>query len=315
MIKIFKVKSFAHTPFSNEEDLVYLREHGIEITTDITKADILISQNFKHLKKYFLRYLKEKQYLVWTHEPRFDTSFTSFHKILFGFHKCYFMNIYTQDVFTTIPAFNLSGINKNLSLLTENSCIGNNKVVAVMSYYQGVNAKSLFRNRENIDLIGLRSKLALEGSKRGILDVYGNGWPENVSIEDSRAGNWTGRKEEILREYSFNLCFENTIAYNYVTEKIWDSIGSYCLPIYYGKNTNIYTIFPRNSFIDYSDFEDSTSLFNFIENISDDDFVTRLNKCIDVYNSFSKLGKLDEWNIKVKILKNIIDKCNVIMSK
>ncbi len=315
MIKIFKVKSFAHTPFSNGEDLDYLRKHGIEITTDIKNADILISQNFKHLKKYFLRYLKEKQFLVWTLEPRFDTSFTSFRKILFGFHKCYFMNIYTQDVFITIPAFNLPGINKNLSLLTENSCIGNNKIVTLMSYYQGVNAKSLLRKRENIDLIGLRSKIALEGSKRGILDIYGKGWPENISIEDSRDGNWPGRKEEILREYSFNLCFENTIAYNYVTEKIWDSIGSYCLPIYFGKDTNIYKIFPRNSFIDYSDFKDSTSLFNFIENISDVDFVTRLNKCINVYNSLSKLGKEDEWEIKKKILKNIIDKCNVIMSK
>ena len=66
------------------------------------------------------------------------------------------------------------------------------------------------------------------------------GWPKGVSKEDSREGDWVERKKQLLDNYHFNLSFENTAAYNYMTEKIWDSIENYCLPIYYGKHTNVY---------------------------------------------------------------------------
>src|SRR5690606_22526691 len=135
-----------------------------------------------------------------------------------------------------------------------------------------------------IDLIALRSQIAMEGRKRGMIDIIGKGWPGNNSIEDSRDGNWPKRKKEILKGYNFNLCFENTIAPNYVTEKIWDSIGSYCLPIYFGKGTNIYDVFPEKSFIDYANFQSLDQLFDYIEKMETHEFVERLNKCIDVYN-------------------------------
>lgn len=314
MIKIFLIKSFVYTPFTNNNDLAYLKEHGIIVTTDISKADILISQNYKHLIKFFFKFLDRKHFLVWTLEPRFDTSFTSVKKIMFGIHKCHFMNIYTGDVFVSIPSFHIHQFKNNLSLLSRNFQVNNRKIVALMSYYNGIKSKPLVKNGENIDLIGLRSHIAIEGHELGILDIYGKGWPDNISIEDSRSGNWPQRKAEILSNYAFNLCFENTIAYNYVTEKIWDSIENYCLPIYYGKNTNIYTIFPKNSFIDFADYKDIPSLFNYLLNISDEEYIDRLNKCIYIYNSINNKKNTDEVKSRKKILNNIIKKCNGIIS-
>ncbi|CAM4097093.1 glycosyltransferase family 10 domain-containing protein [Gillisia limnaea] len=315
MIKLFLIRSFVYTPFTQEADLKYLEKNGLGITDKITEADILISQNFKHLKPFIWRYLKTKNYLVWTLEPRFDITFSSNRKILMGLHNCYFMNIYTQDVFTSIFTFHSKNIKNKLSLLNSDFKFKQKKIVALMSYYKGIDSPLLMRDNKNIDLINLRSILALEGNNRGVLDVFGKGWPNNISKEDSRLGNWPKRKEEILRGYSFNLCFENTIAYNYVTEKIWDSIGNYCLPIYYGEGTNIYSVFPENSFLDYSEFDDSDSMFHFVENISKEEYTERMNKCITVYNSISQKNTHFERDEKRKSLDKIIEKCIAIEKK
>ena len=219
MIKIYKVGSFAFTPFVNQSDLGYLEDNGLEITEDIKQADIIISQNFKHLKKYFLRYFKKKNYLVWTLEPRFDLCFYPSRNILLGLHKCHFMNIYTNDVYTSINPFSKRAKNK-LSFLDKNFKLSNRKIAALMSYFKGVKAPPVIFEDVNLDLVALRSTIAIEGFKKNVLDIYGKGWPDNISIEDSRGHGWPNRKEEILKNYNFNLCFENTIAENYVSEKI-----------------------------------------------------------------------------------------------
>lgn len=315
MVKVFTVGSFAYTPFKNEKDLNYLSENNIELTEDISEADILISQNYKHLKKYIWIYLRKKNYLIWTLEPRFDVSFSSTRKILFGSHNCHFMNIYTNDVFTSVGAFHTRIISNNIKTLPENFKLTKKKVVALMSYYDGINASAVMRDSINIDLIALRSKIALYGNQRGVLNIYGKGWPGNISKEDSRNGDWPSRKAEILADYNFNLCFENTVATNYVTEKIWDSIGNYCLPIYYGKGTNIYSLFPENSFIDYSDFESPEQLFDYIEAMSDNEYRKKLNKCIAVYNQIREKGTDYVWQKRKEPLDKIIEKIHFIVNK
>ena len=96
---------------------------------------------------------------------------------------------------------------------------------------------------------------------------------------------------------------------NYITEKIWDSIENYCLPIYYaGKDNSIYKIFPKNSFVDYAEFNTPEELFHYLKKISDIEYKSRLEKCIFVYNSFIEKPK-SFW----KETKNmIIDKCKEI---
>lgn len=306
-IKIFLIKSFAYTPFTNEDDLKYLSQNGIYITKNLNEADVLVSQNLKHLKKYFWRYFQTKKYLVWTFEPRFDINFNSKRKLMFGAITCHFMNVYTKNVFTSGLTFHAHYIDKKLIPLKDNFNLTNKRVVALISFFNGTSAPLLERNGINIDLIKLRTDIALAGYHRGVLDIYGKGWPENISSEDSREGNWKGRKFEILENYNFNLCFENTIAANYITEKIWDSIGSYCLPIYFGKGNDIYKLFPKDSFLDYSDFNSPLELFTYIENMSEKEFVNRLNKCIKVYNNISQQEGAFVWEKRKESLDAIVD--------
>ena len=313
-IRIYKVKSFIYTPFCDEKDLAYLKEQNIHVTEDIKQADLLISQNFKHLRKYFWSHYYKKKYLVWTLEPRFDTHYHSEQKLLFGLMKCHFMNIYTEDVFTTGLTFHSQHINHKLQLLDNGFQLKNRKTAALMSYFNGIGAPPLFRDGINIDLIKLRTSIALEGLRIGIVDIYGKGWPEKIAIEDSRMGEWKMRKEEILKNYSFNLCFENTVAKNYITEKIWDSIQNYCLPIYYGKN-GIYKIFPTKSFIDYTEFSSPSALFNFVQNMSEKEYIVRMNKCIEVYNRISALGANFVWEERRKSLDMIAENIQRIVEK
>lgn len=41
-------------------------------------------------------------------------------------------------------------------------------------------------------------------------------------------------KEDFLANYRFNLCPENSLGEGYITEKIFESIASGCIPIYWG---------------------------------------------------------------------------------
>jgi len=309
-IKLYKASSFNFTPFDDfmEGDLQFLEDYNINIVSSPKEADIIISQNLKYLKKYFWRTVFGKKFLIWTVEPRFNTSFIPIKSFLFGLIKYHIMNIYTNDIFVSNISIHCSLINKKLNLIDGNFGLISKKIIALMSYYKGLEAPALIKNGKNIDLVSLRSKIAVEGSKKGVIDVFGKGWPDNISLEDSREGNWSVRKGELMKKYNFNLCFENTAAYNYMTEKIWDSISNYCLPIYYGKYTNVYQLFPKNSFIDYSEYNSPTDLFNYIENISSDEFITRLNKCIKVYNSISEQGKVLVDIERKKTLNKIIKK-------
>lgn len=314
-IKLYKASSFKYTPFENfvDNDLSFLNDNDIVIVGNVNEADIIISQNLKHLRKFFWRFIQGKKFLIWTLEPRFNTSFSKIKKYFFGFLKVHIMNIYTRDVFITNLTFHAGIINKKLYKIDQVD-LGERKIIALMSYYQGLKTPKFLREGENIDLIGLRSKIAITGAKLGVLDIYGRGWPDNLSKEDSRNGDWVSRKKKLVAPYKFNLCFENTATFNYMTEKIWDSIENYCLPIYYAKNTNSYELFPKNSFIDYSDFNNPLELFRFIEQMTSEEYLDRINKCIDVFNSISVQSESLSLIERKKMLDRIVQKVNYIYS-
>lgn len=314
-IKIYKVSSFKYTPFNNfiEGDLKMFNNNNIQFVDSPKKADILVSQNFKHLKKHFWRGIfSNKKYLIWTLESRFNTNLKKEQYFLLRTIKCHFMNVYTKDVFVTNTTFHSGIINKKLELLPSDFKIKNRNLIALMSFYKGLKSEKLIINNENRDLIALRTKIALKGHDLNVMDVYGKGWPDGISKEDSRNGNWVERKNQLLENYNFNLSFENTAAYNYMTEKIWDSIENYCLPIYYGKYTNVYELFPENSFIDYSKFNSPEELFDYIKQMTNEEFVLRMNNCISTYNNISKKGSTFVKDERQKMLDNIISKIKYI---
>lgn len=89
-------------------------------------------------------------------------------------------------------------------------------------------------------------------------------------------------KQKILEKYRFSICFENVKNIpGYISEKIFHSFFSGCVPIYLGAD-NILSYIPKNCFIDFRDFKDFNELFNFIVNMSDKTFSKYLDN-IEIY--------------------------------
>ncbi|CAD5911484.1 tetratricopeptide repeat protein [Planktothrix agardhii] len=278
-----------------------LQEQGIEVTEDQTEADIIISQYIVLLESFARQYKQQKKYLLYTEEPRFDLNFES--KVNIDGVEINIMNIYTGDVFVNnyhLCIWRGNVFSQPLQFFTDDD-FGrpkHRKIVALMSKNPVAGFTTLVREGKSIDLYNLRNQIALEGHQLGKVDIYGNGWEIGITIENSRDGDWTTRKFEILQDYHFNLCFENTIAPYYCTEKIWDAIIGGCLPIYYGgKDATIYQDFPRNSFLDYSDFEHPRELFQYIENMTFLEYKQRLNLCIETFNRVGEILRNHDFYI------------------
>ncbi|MDJ0796871.1 MAG: glycosyltransferase family 10 [Calothrix sp. MO_167.B12] len=279
MIKILPVgPSLINTPFTDKEDINFFLREGVKIS-DAIDADLIVSGTFKKLLTFMLRFGRSKKYLLWTLEPRFSKHFIPqiSYPLLPTFHV---MNVYNgifSDNYFFTPRYPIELNYKGFS------GFNSKRIVSLMTYQAGHKWK-LFYQGNDIDLCNLRTKIALEGYSRGILDIYGRGWSDKIKVGQSRGKGWREKKIMILQQYNFNLCFENTNWHHYCTEKIWDSIQGGCLPIYYGKGNSIYDDFPRNSFLDYSDFNSSDLLFDYIQNIKLDEFQERMNLCIQAFN-------------------------------
>lgn len=61
----------------------------------------------------------------------------------------------------------------------------------------------------------------------------------------------------IINQYKFIYCFENSINDGYITEKIFNVFFGRSIPIYFGPNDK-YRYFNKNSFIDIETFDDNT---------------------------------------------------------
>jgi hypothetical protein len=86
------------------------------------------------------------------------------------------MNVYTGDVFISNLSICVGKITEKLSLLPRDYVIRRRNVAALMSHYQGIKTKPIYRFGSNIDLISIRTKIAIEGYRQGIFDIYGKGW-------------------------------------------------------------------------------------------------------------------------------------------
>ena len=158
--------------------------------------------------------------------------------------------------------------------------------VAVFAY-RDPKKSELIINGTNVDLNARRQELAYFMYQRDKADIVGGNWPQFVQTKESSGFDnghttWWDRKINLLQDYKFNICFENTISPYYCTEKIWHAIAGGCLPIYYGEGTSIYETFPENSFIDAANFTSNKDLLHFLENLSPLEHVKRYNTCLKV---------------------------------
>jgi hypothetical protein len=75
-------------------------------------------------------------------------------------------------------------------------------------------------------------------------------------------------KASVYENCKFSICFENVKNINgYITEKIFDSFYSGCVPVYSGaKNVGLYI--PKDCYIDYEEFEDIQDLHLFLSRMT-----------------------------------------------
>jgi hypothetical protein len=322
-IKIFSPPN-GHPTITSRFQSASFEELGIIQVETADDANLIVAALLEELEPFYLQYGKEKQYLIWCDEPLWSNMFSVVDKhqkaVMVGNNQItiHAMNCFTGNVFFSNWHFltkqyhlDEQTIMKLRSIckvdLSEN---GYRSVCAFMAYRNGGIWE--FKHASGIrSLNTIRSRLGLEGAVCGKVDVYGQGWPTNWSpARNKEAQDSTDiflEKISELTKYRFSICFENTWAPYYVTEKIWHSIAAGCLPIYYaGKAHTIYQEFEQDSFVDYADFEHPSQLFTFIENMPDVEFERRISVCRAVLDAAvvrSESGIIPN-NIQIKMFSD-----------
>ncbi|MFC1646683.1 glycosyltransferase family 10 domain-containing protein [Patescibacteria group bacterium] len=117
-------------------------------------------------------------------------------------------------------------------------------------------------------------------------DFYGKGWKKSNNLFTDQTGMplcYKGEPEDkftILSQYKYCLCFENTIAPGYVTEKIFDCMKAGAVPIYWGA-PNIEKFIPKSCFIDKRNYKSYEELYSYLSSISQkefDSYMTAISK-------------------------------------
>ncbi|KAF0208854.1 MAG: glycosyltransferase family 10 [Actinomycetota bacterium] len=108
-------------------------------------------------------------------------------------------------------------------------------------------------------------------------DLYGRGWELPTSGVDAAAQSAIDRsyrgeipphdKVDVLGDYRFSLCFENTAFPGYITEKIFDCLVGGTIPVYLGA-PDIADYVPPEAYIDFREFGDYPSLESHLRGMS-----------------------------------------------
>ncbi|CAA6819115.1 MAG: putative fucosyl transferase [uncultured Sulfurovum sp.] len=109
-------------------------------------------------------------------------------------------------------------------------------------------------------------------------EIYGNITNQNYISYKGMVDN----KKEVMESYKFSICYENAKDITgYITEKIFDSFFAGCVPIYWGAD-NVLEHVPKNCFINKRDFSSYDELYDFLQKMSDSEYLQYLNN-IDAY--------------------------------
>lgn len=306
---------WADLGFGEIDDIEWFRQHGIELTDRLLSADVFLGSRYPELGRRAVRLLRIFRWrptLLWTDEPRFVRWFDPVIPARRGMPKLHVMSIYTRDVLLSNSTLAGWTIHRRLDPVDESSVPEDfnrgRKVVALATYRGDVDSQRMLDKQGNdIDLVIPRQNLILAGHRMGLVDVYGRNWPEETQLAgESRGGEWYNSKLDVLRDYTFNICMENTSFPHYCSEKIWDSIRTYCLPIYCGAGNAIYEDFPEDSFLDTAKFDTPEALFEAIRDMDRIEYCERMNRCIDVHNRIYERG--DFVAQRERMLDNIVAK-------
>ena len=136
----------------------------------------------------------------------------------------------------------------------------------------------------------------------------------NMTAEDlvPRSGPWSASKLEFLKKYKFTIAFENSCSNGYTTEKLFQPLRAFSIPIYWG-NPLVTREFNPKAFINCNDYDnDFDAIINRIKEIDNNPdlylAMLRENPMRDTFD-FEQNQKLEKW------LVNIIEKGNKPFNK
>lgn len=137
-------------------------------------------------------------------------------------------------------------------------------------------------------------------------DVYGT--PPFV-LPNYRGPCPVPQKLSVMKQYRYNLCFENTdhmvLSAGYVTEKILDCLETRTIPIYMGAS-NIEQYIPAECFIDFRKLSDFKELDLYLHSISESKYINFIDS-IDAFVCGGGLKKYSESALYDDVVKILID--------
>lgn len=186
--------------------------------------------------------------------------------------------------------------------------LASNKISSNLNnlYYQRIKVVKWFQSSQqyNLDLYGLDWELPM--LKSGLIGrlirkifVFFDFKSKRINFYKGIAKN----KNEVLKNYKYCFCFENTDLDGYFGDLIWDCFMAGTIPIYLGSKKYEKYI-PKNCTISFRNFNNMENLIEYLNSINS----TKYNKTLLNIKKFLVSKKIKKfsmaYNIK-KIVKNI----------
>ncbi len=283
-------------------DAAMASEYDLELVAEANDANWIVASSIKLLIAYSLRYPR-KRFLYYSNEPRHSALMQKQYQAIPMFPAIEIMNAFTGDVFWNnfhfLGSYHFDTSNsldidlhRPLAPLSKAGARRRRRKTAATFFTYRPTSKSLVVDGIDRNLEVVRRTYALVLNQAGLCDIYGDGWPDGISQESSGFQsshpshlNWWTRKLQVLSDYRYNLCLENTAASHYCTEKLWHAIQAGTLPIYSSQNTTIFETFPEESFIDVAEFRDPGQLVECLKTMSETEYINRVNRCRETFNA------------------------------
>lgn len=134
-------------------------------------------------------------------------------------------------------------------------------------------------------------------------DLYGPGWPLHYRTYRGYAND----KRDFLKHYKFAIVYENIQKMpGYITEKIFDTFSTGCVPVYWGAS-NIAEHIPSNCFIAREQFASDADVYTFLKNMP----AVRYNEYLKNIQTFLQSKKAELFSCKqfIKTLLSTLASC------
>ena len=117
-------------------------------------------------------------------------------------------------------------------------------------------------------------------------------------------------KSQVMSTHRFSICYENVANQNgYITEKIFDSFFSGCVPVYWGAR-NINNYIPENCFIDRCYFSSHEDLYQYLCSVDEKRFIEYQTNIVSFLTSHEANQFSSEY-FADKVVKEILDDLNI----